>query len=87
MDWGTKKLVDSESSLHISIEDFKSFFLSKQERTASSRSGRHMGHYRTLLDCIQNDNTTIPNLIIDIANTSLITASSLSRWQTASQLT
>jgi hypothetical protein len=81
-----KRVVDSEISLHISIEDFKSFFQSKQERTTSSPSGQYMGHYRALLDCIQNDNITIPNLIIDIAYTSLIIASPLTRWQTASQL-
>jgi len=79
-------VVDNEISLHISIDNFKSFFQLKQECTTSSPSGRHMGHYRTLLDCICNDNTLIPNLIIDITYPSLSTASPLTRWQTASQI-
>jgi len=81
-----KRIIDSEISLALSVEDFKYFFSAKQECTASSPSGRHMGHYCTLLKCLRNNNPTLPQLIIDIAYTSLITASSLNWWQTASQI-
>jgi hypothetical protein len=44
-----KSIVETEISLSLSYEDFKSFFRPKQEQTGSSPSGRHMGHYHTLL--------------------------------------
>jgi hypothetical protein len=81
-----QSLIDSEIPLQLSCDDFKSFFSAKQERTASSPLGRHIGHYRTLLDCIHKNNPTLPQLIIDIAYISLLTATPLSRWQTASQI-
>jgi len=73
-------------SLSISIEEYKQFFRVKQERTASSPSGRHFGHYKTLLECIRRGHPLLPQLIIDIAYISLSTASPLQRWQTASQV-
>jgi hypothetical protein len=45
-----------------------------------------MGHYKTLLECICTNNPMIPSLIIDIAYISLIIASPLSCWNTASQV-
>jgi len=45
-------LVEKEISLHFSLDDFKHFFKLKQECTASSPSGQHFGHYKTLLECI-----------------------------------
>jgi hypothetical protein len=54
--------------------------------TASSPSGRHFGHYKTLLECIRRGHHQLPQLIIDIASISLSTASPLQRWQTASQV-
>lgn len=68
------------------IEDFKNFFKRKQEQTASSPSGRHMGHYKTLLEEIRRDNPEIPEITISIAYISLITASSLKWWHQASQV-
>jgi hypothetical protein len=81
-----KQIVISEVSLQSTVEDFKAFFQAKKERTASSPSGRHMGHYRTLLECLRKEDPFIPNLIIDIAHTSLITATLLNRWQMALQI-
>jgi hypothetical protein len=37
------KIVTHDISLSLSIDDFKKFFKAKQERTASSPSGCHMG--------------------------------------------
>jgi len=80
------RLVNKEISLQLSIDDFKKIFQSKQERTASSPSGRHFGHYRSLLECIRWDEPMIPALILDIAFISLNTASPLKRWQVAFQV-
>jgi hypothetical protein len=49
-------IVDTDILLDLTKEDFKHLFHSKQEKTASSPSGRHMGHYKTLLDCIRTNN-------------------------------
>jgi len=40
-------------SLIVTVEDFKHFFKKKQECTSSSPSGRHMGHYKVMLDEIR----------------------------------
>jgi hypothetical protein len=58
----------------------------KQENTASSPSGRHFGHYRSLLECFRQNNLMLPSLIVNIAHLSLVTAHPLQSWQTASQV-
>jgi len=58
----------------------------KQESTSSSPSGRQFGHYHSMLECFRQNNFSIPSLIISIAHISLITASPLNLWQTASQV-
>jgi hypothetical protein len=78
--------VSSEISLSISCEDFKQFFRMKQENTASSPSGRHFGHYRSMFECFRQNNLMLPSLIVNIAHISLVTAHPLQRWQTASQV-
>jgi len=81
-----KTMVSQEISLSLSIEDFKCFFKAKQEKTASSPSGRHMGHYKVILECIRRDNLILPALILTITHLSLITATPLQQWTTASQV-
>jgi hypothetical protein len=56
-----------EIPLSLSIEDFKKYFRSKQEPTACSPSGRHMGHYKMAVECIHHEFFTIPKIIIGIA--------------------
>jgi hypothetical protein len=41
-----QQIIHQEIPLHITIKDFKKKFKAKQERTLSSLSGRHMGHYK-----------------------------------------
>jgi hypothetical protein len=81
-----QSLVTQEISLHLFLEDFKQFFKSKQEKTASSPSGRHMGHYKIALECIWRDSPTFPDLIKSIAQISLLTATPLDCWNKASQV-
>lgn len=78
--------VGSKISLTLTCDDYKRFFRAKQERTASSPSGCHFGHYRVLLECLRKQDPTIPELIINIAYIALVTASLLDRWHTASQV-
>jgi hypothetical protein len=78
--------ISSEISLSFSCKDFKNVFRFKQERTSSSPSGRHFGHYRSMLECFRQNNLSLPSLIVSIAQISLSTTSPLKRWQTASQV-
>jgi hypothetical protein len=77
------KIISQEISLSLSLDDFKKFFKGKQERTSSSPSGRHMGHYKRMLECIRHDTPFIPEIIISIAYISLISVTPLYRWQIA----
>jgi len=45
-----------------------------------------MGHYKVVLECIQRQNFDLPNLFIDIAQISLISATPLQRWSKAFQV-
>jgi hypothetical protein len=81
-----KKIISQEVLLSLSCEDFRSFFCAKQERTSSSPSGRHFGHYHTMLEGICNKNDLLPQLIIDIACISISTASPLEQWNNASHV-
>jgi hypothetical protein len=58
----------------------------KQENTVSSPSGRHFGHYRSLLECFHQNSLMLPSLIINIAYVPLATAHPQQRWQIASQV-
>jgi hypothetical protein len=81
-----QKIVSQQISLNLSLEDFKKFFKHKQEHTLSSPSGRHMGHYKAMLECIRRDTTLIPDVIITMAYISLISETPLRRWQMTSQV-
>jgi hypothetical protein len=81
-----KQLVHSEVALTLSIDDFKHFFKKKQERTSSYPSSHDMGHYKTMLECIQQGANSIPNLVITLVHIALSTATPLNRWQRASQV-
>jgi len=81
-----KQVILEEIHLDLSLEDFKKYFKHKKEGTASSPFGRHMGHYKTMVEAIRCDDLTIPTTILAIAHTSLLTSSPLKRWQFASQV-
>jgi hypothetical protein len=81
-----QKLVIEEISLDLSIEDFKAFFKSNQEKTSSSPSGHHMGHYKTLIEGIRRGEPAIAQTLVDIAHIALITTSPLDCWKTTFQV-
>jgi hypothetical protein len=81
-----KTMTTTNIMLHLSTKDFCRYFKSKQEGTASSPSGRHMGHYRAMLECIRQKNDILPTIILNITTISLQTATPLLRWQQASQI-
>jgi hypothetical protein len=55
-----KGIVMDEIPLTSSHQEFRSFFCQKQEGTASSPSGQHMGDYKMMLKCIRHDNPILP---------------------------
>lgn len=60
----------------VTTEDFISFWKSAKEDTASSRSGRHFGHYKAVCD-----NSTLVKLHIDNINLAAQYGNPLNRWQ------
>lgn len=81
-----QQIINSEISLSISCDEFNEFFRTKREGTSSSPSGRHFGHYQSILECIRCNDLMLPSLIINIAYISLTTATPLAQWQVASQV-
>ena len=64
----------------ITIESFSDAMAHTRERTSSSPSGRHYGHYRALLR-----DKTILGIIADIANFCFQWGKTLKRWEKVTQ--
>jgi hypothetical protein len=77
--------MDQEINTHITIDDFKRYFKSRKEKTASSFSGRHMGHYKAISE-MANYNETVAEILTTIINISIITSRPLHRWQCSVQV-
>jgi hypothetical protein len=78
--------VMSPIDTYISQDDFKNFFKKRKERTASSPSGRHMGHYKIFAERADKDCEEIVQIITLIINTSIITSRPLHRWLHSTQI-
>jgi len=75
------ELLSSEIPYQVSTEDFASGFQAANERTASSPSGRHLGHYKAVLD-----NPAIMEFHATIANFALEFSLPPTRWCRALQI-
>ncbi len=82
---GIKTTHASRIDTHISLEDFKQYYHHRKEKTASSYSGRHMGHYKVIAE-MANYNETVAMIIITIINISLITSRPLQQWKRSVQV-
>ena len=60
----------------VTVGEFRHYFKKKKESTESSPSGRHIGHYKAILD-----NDEIVDLLVSMLNIGINTGCSLSRWQ------
>lgn len=69
-----QRKIHSQINLSITTDDFKRFFAKKQERTSSSPSGRHMGHYKVFLDQLRLGRPLLAERIIAIVQISLMTS-------------
>ena len=71
----------------ISVDQIKQEFQQWKERTSTSPSNLHLGHYKSLLvtdgkhkDDNEDISNTIWNIIVTLINAALLTSISLSRW-------
>lgn len=60
----------------VTAGEFRHFFKGKKESTESSPSGRHIGHYKSILNSDE-----VVELIVSMINIGLNTGISLNRWQ------
>lgn len=78
--------IDEEIDTHVSTNDFINFFKPRKEKTASSHSGRHYGHYKVLAQMADEGHTEIVDTLIMIMNISLATSHPLERWLHSAQV-
>ncbi len=71
---------------HISVQEFINFFKHRKEKTASSYSGWHFGHYKVLAQMAEDGNTEIVETLLIIINIAVATSTPLQRWQHSSQI-
>ena len=69
----TKKI-----NVPVTTAEFRFYFSKKKESTESSPSGRHIGHYKAILD-----NDDIVDLLVAMINIGIMTGHALNRWQHA----
>ena len=78
--------IDRQIETHISSQDFINFFKKRKEKTASSVSGRHMGHYKVIADIASCGKTIVADIMVKIINIAIHTARPLTRWQRSAQV-
>jgi hypothetical protein len=78
--------IEENININIEIEDFITFFKHRKEKTASSPSGHHMGHYKVMADFAKAGRSLMAETIINIINTAIITSRPLQRWKRSAQV-
>ena len=66
----------SKVGTELTYEEFRTYFKNKLESTESSKSGRHMGHYKA---CLLDD--TFAEVIIHMINIPMICGFAAERWK------
>lgn len=59
---------------HITVQDFITFFKKRKEKTASSYSGHHLGHYKAIAELAVAGQPEIAQTLVNIINISLLTS-------------
>jgi hypothetical protein len=80
------KRIQSNIDTYITTQQFISFFKKPKEKTASSFSGRHLGHYKIIAELAQAGHTDIAETIVNLINISIITSRPLDRWKKSMQV-
>jgi hypothetical protein len=81
-----KQGISEPMNTHITLHDFIHFLKQQKEKTASSFSKRHLGHYKAICQLAQGGNTTIAETLIILINISISTSTPLTRWQQCLQI-
>jgi hypothetical protein len=66
--------------------EFQGFFKIWREKTASSISGRHMGHYKVIADMCMAGRPMVAEILVTMINISLLTSHPLQRWKHSAQV-
>lgn len=88
MEWVNelKKKIEHDIDLTITVQDFITFFKKHKERTASSPSGQHMGHYKVIAELAEQGNKVLAQIIVTIIKISVMTSRPLRQWQRSAQI-
>lgn len=78
--------VHQSINTEITPNDFIQFFMRKKEKTASSFSGRHMGHYKVLALLAKHGTYHIIGTLTTLINIAIKTSTPFPRWQHSSQI-
>jgi hypothetical protein len=78
--------INDSIDTHITVQDFINFFKKRKEKTASSYSGRHMGHYKAIAKLAIAGQPEIAQTLVNIINISILTSQPLHRWQKSMQV-
>jgi hypothetical protein len=81
-----QRRINTEIDSHITTQEFINFFNHRKEKTSSSPSGRHYGHYKIIAQLAEEGNTEIVETLLFIINISVATSSPLERWKQSSQI-
>ncbi len=71
---------------HITVQDFINFIKKRKEKTASSYSGHHMGHFKMIAELAIAGQPEIAQTLVNIINISILTSQPLHRWQKSMQV-
>jgi hypothetical protein len=81
-----QRRINTEIESHITTQEFINFFKHRKEKTSSSPSGRHYGHYKIIAQMAEEGNTEIVETLLFIINISIATSSPIERWKQSSQI-
>lgn len=76
-----QRKMDTEILTVIHTSDFIEVFKHHNEKTDSSPSSRHMGHYKFITEMVEQRETLVAEIIIMIINIAILTSRPLKRWQ------
>jgi hypothetical protein len=73
--------INTNIDTYIMVQQFISFFKKRKEKTASSFSGRHLGHYKVIAELAHSGHTDIAETIVNLINIAIIASRPLHRWK------
>jgi hypothetical protein len=81
-----QSILTQDINTDISTEDFILFFKRRKEKMASSMSGRHLGHHKSITIAAQTGKNILADTIVTIINVAIQSSTPLIRWQHCAQV-